>query len=74
MNTTKQHAPKSLITWSRSKPESRTRRIARLTLRALLYVFAILGVCFAYLLFVGYSQYQNEVAKGEIQCATSQCL
>ncbi|MBR8344694.1 hypothetical protein KDX40_13195 [Burkholderia ambifaria] len=54
-----------MITWKRSKPSSCGTRIARIAFRIARNVLAILGVCFVYLLIVGYFQYQDAVAQPE---------
>lgn len=74
MNTTHRPAAGSLITWKRAKPTSRLMRVGRMTFRVVRNVLAVLGVCFAYLLIVGYFQYQDEAAQTEVQCAVSRCM
>lgn len=57
--------------------ESRARRSVRAlksTLRAVRNVLAILGLCFAYLLFVGFMQYQDRAAAGDVACTFTHCL
>ena len=49
-------------------------RIAKRTFRVVRNVLAVLGVCFAYLLFVGFMQYQDRVAAGDVACTFTHCL
>ncbi|HDR9756485.1 TPA: hypothetical protein ACK3Q6_001638 [Burkholderia cepacia] len=74
MNTTNQPMVESLITWKRTKHDSRGRRMARTAFRIGRNVLAILGVCFVYLLILGYFQYQDQAAQYEVQCAVSRCM
>ncbi|NTZ82237.1 hypothetical protein FCJ61_04185 [Burkholderia metallica] len=74
MNTTNQPTAESLITWKRTKRDSRAHRLARTTFRIARNVLAILGVCFVYLVVLGYFQYQDQAAQYEVQCAVSRCM
>ncbi|VWC78491.1 hypothetical protein BLA17378_03745 [Burkholderia aenigmatica] len=74
MNTTDQQTAESLITWKRAKPNTPARRFARITFRVARNLLAALGVFFAYLLTLGYFQYQDQAAQTEIQCAVSRCI
>lgn len=74
MNSTNHTAPEPLITWKPAKPRNRGIRIARALLHVARNVLAALGVCFVYLLIVGYFQYQDQAAQTEIQCALSRCM
>ncbi len=74
MNSTNHTAHESLITWKPVKPGNRGFRIARTLFRVARNVLASLGVCFVYLLIVGYLQYQDQAAQTEIQCAMSRCM
>ncbi|WP_269501070.1 hypothetical protein [Burkholderia sp. IMCC1007] len=74
MNTTDQPTAESLITWKRTKPDSRAHRLARKAFRITRNVLAVLGVCFVYLLVLGYFQYQDQAAQYEVQCAVSRCM
>ena len=74
MNSTDRPTTLFPITWKRAKPETRTVRFARAVFRAARNVLAALGVCFVYLLIVGYFQYQDQTAQTEVQCAVSRCM
>ncbi|WP_175946685.1 hypothetical protein [Burkholderia pyrrocinia] len=74
MNTTNQHTAESLITWTRTRRDSRAHRVARKAFRLARNVLAVLGVCFLYFLIVGYFQYQDQAAQYEVQCAVSRCM
>ena len=74
MNTTNQPTAESLITWSRTKRDSRVHRLARKTFSIARNVLAVLGVCFVYLIVLGYFQYQDQAAQYEVQCAVSRCM
>lgn len=74
MNTTNQPTAEPLITWSRTKRDSRAHRLARKAFRIARNVLAVLGVCFVYLLVLGYFQYQDQAAQYEVQCAVSRCM
>ena len=74
MNTMNQPTEEPLITWKRGKRDSRVRRMARKAFLISRNVFAILGVCFAYFLILGYFQYQDQAAQCEVQCAVSRCM
>lgn len=74
MNTTNQPIAESLITWKRTKRDTRVRRFAHKGFRIARNVFAVLGVFFAYLVILGYFQYQDQAAQYEVQCAVSRCM
>ena len=74
MNTTNNPTACSLITWKRAKPAIRLMRAARRTFRIARNLLAVLGVCFVYLLVLGYFQYQDQAAQTEVQCAVSRCM
>ncbi|HDR8930469.1 TPA: hypothetical protein QDA84_000462 [Burkholderia vietnamiensis] len=74
MNSTDRPTTLFPITWKRAKPEARTVRVARAIFRVARNVLAALGLCFVYLLIVGYFQYQDQAAQTEIQCALSRCM
>ncbi|MBR7929434.1 hypothetical protein [Burkholderia ambifaria] len=74
MNTPTQSTPDSLITWKRSKRDTRANRVARTAFRIIRNLLAVLGVCFVYLLVIGYFQYQDQAAQYEVQCAVSRCM
>lgn len=58
-----------------AKPRARSSvRALKSTLRIVRNVLAVLGVCFAYLLFVGFMQYQDRVAAGDVACTFTHCL
>jgi len=74
MNSTNNTATGSVITWKRTKPATRLKRVARVVFSGARNVFAVLGLCFAYLLILGYFQYQDQAAQTEVQCAVSRCM
>ncbi|MBR8054187.1 hypothetical protein [Burkholderia vietnamiensis] len=74
MTTTNQPTAESVITWKRTKRDSRARRMARKAFQISRNVFAVLGVCFAYFIILGYFQYQDQAAQYEVQCAVSRCM
>ncbi|WP_175760488.1 hypothetical protein [Burkholderia anthina] len=74
MNTTNQPTPESLITWKRTKRDSRAHRLMRIAFSIARNALAVLGVCFVYLLVLGYFQYQDHAAQYEVQCAVSRCM
>lgn len=58
-------------------PTGTTRRGARAVksaFRIARNILAILGLCFVYLLAVGYEQYQDRVAAGDTSCTLTRCL
>jgi hypothetical protein len=58
-----------------AKPRAHSSvRALKSTLRIVRNVLAILGVCFAYLLFVGFMQYQDRAAAGDLACTFTHCL
>jgi hypothetical protein len=56
------------------KQPRRGVRYAKRALRVVRNMLAILGVCFAYLLFVGFMQYQDRAAAGDVACTFTHCL
>ncbi|MBR8435242.1 hypothetical protein KDW37_31275 [Burkholderia cenocepacia] len=74
MNLTNHPTSESLITWKRAERDSRARRLARKAFRIARNMLAVLGVCFVYLLVLGYFQYQDQAAQFEVQCAVSRCM
>jgi hypothetical protein len=58
-----------------AKPRARRGvRALKSTLRAVRNVLAILGLCFAFLLYVGYMQYLDRAAAGDVGCTFTRCL
>jgi len=58
-----------------AEPRARSSvRALKSTFRIVRNVLAILGVCFAYLLFVGFMQYQDRAAAGDVACTFTHCL
>jgi hypothetical protein len=58
-------------------PTGSTRRGARAVksaFRLVRNILAILGVCFVYLLYTGYMQYQDREAAGDSSCSFTRCL
>ncbi|WP_244119246.1 hypothetical protein [Burkholderia gladioli] len=53
---------------------SRGRRVLGTAFRWGRNVAAMLGVCFAYLLIIGYFQYMDQVAQNDVLCAVSRCM
>jgi hypothetical protein len=49
-------------------------RYAKRALRMIRNLLAILGLCFAYLLFVGFMQYQDRAAAGDVACTFTHCM
>lgn len=49
-------------------------RYVKRTLRVIRDLLAILGVCFALLLYTGYQQYQDRAAAGDVTCTFTHCL
>ncbi|WP_342705191.1 hypothetical protein OHZ10_29370 [Burkholderia arboris] len=74
MNSVNHPAAQSLITWKRAQSPRRLQRLASVTFRIGRNLFAVLGVFFAYLIVLGYLQYQHQAAKFEVQCAVSRCM
>lgn len=57
------------------KPRARRGvRALKSTLRAVRNVLAILGFCFVYLLVIGFMQYQDRAAAGDVNCTFTHCL
>jgi len=74
MNSTDRPTTPFPITWKRAKPDHRAARIARTLFRGMRNLLAVLGACFVYLLVIGYSQYKDQIAQTEVQCAVSRCM
>lgn len=53
---------------------SRGRRVLVTAFRWGRNFAAMLGVCFAYLLIIGYFQYMDQVARNDVLCAVSRCM
>ncbi|WP_186107303.1 hypothetical protein [Burkholderia gladioli] len=53
---------------------SRSRRVLVAMFRWGRNVAAMLGVCFAYLLIIGYFQYMDQVAQNDVLCSVSRCM
>jgi hypothetical protein len=53
----------------KKRPEKVIRSVFRITRNLL----AILGMCFVYLLVLGYTQYQDRVAAGDVSCTLTHC-
>ncbi|WP_186114018.1 hypothetical protein [Burkholderia gladioli] len=53
---------------------SRGRRVLVAAFRWGRNLAAMLGVCFAYLLIIGYFQYMDQVAQNDVLCAVSRCM
>lgn len=49
-------------------------RFAKRAFRVVRNLLAVLGVCFAYLLVIGYMQYQDRAAAGDVGCSFTHCL
>lgn len=58
-----------------AKPRARRSvRALKSTLRIVRNMLAILGLCFAYLLWIGFMQYQDRAAAGDVACTFTHCL
>jgi hypothetical protein len=58
-------------------PTGSTRRGARAVKSAFKIarnVLAVLGLCFVYLLVMGYMQYQDRAAAGDTSCSLTHCV
>ncbi|OTP79454.1 hypothetical protein [Caballeronia sordidicola] len=49
-------------------------RIAKRAFRIIRNLLAILGICFAYLLWVGFMQYQDRADAGDTACSFTHCM
>lgn len=61
----------------RTQPAKQSRagvRYAMRTLRVIRNLLAVLGVCFVYLLLIGFMQYQDRAAAGDVGCTFTHCL
>lgn len=57
-----------------STPSNRPAKVAKSVFRIVRNMFAILGVAFAYLLWTGYTQYQERLDAGDVSCSLTRCL
>jgi hypothetical protein len=53
----------------KKRPANMVRSVFRITRN----ILAVLGVCFVYLLVMGYSQYEDRVAAGDVACTLTHC-
>lgn len=56
-----------------SQPRHGVRYVKR-AFRVIRNLLAVLGVCFVYLLLIGFMQYQDRAAAGDVGCTFTHCL
>ncbi|MFM0243826.1 hypothetical protein [Paraburkholderia sediminicola] len=54
----------------KKRPANVVRSVFRITRN----VLAVLGVCFVYLLVLGYTQYQDRATAGDVACTFTRCV